>query len=167
MSPRRHWNMNTATAETIDGGKQHAHSCTRGKKWSKVELATMIGGFIIFWPVGLVALGAKLVNGEMWPGARENVMPWTAWQTCRDKRSTSAGSWQSHAWKTHGWRQSTSGNAAFDAYRKAQLERLEAERRKLDEEQRAFADYVEKLRHAKDQDEFDRFMSERNVPPAS
>jgi hypothetical protein len=41
------------------------------------------------------------------------------------------------------------------------LARLEEERRKLDEEQRAFGEYLAKLRKAKDQDEFDRFMAER------
>jgi hypothetical protein len=43
---------------------------------------------------------------------------------------------------------------------------LEAERRKLEEEQKAFADHLAKLRRAKDQEEFDRFMAERNPPKA-
>jgi hypothetical protein len=155
--------MTTAAADTIhvektDEGHGHRYGgCAGKKKWSKVELATMIGGFIVFWPVGLIALGAKLVNGEMWPGARDNVMPWTAWQTHRDAKGG-----PSYAWKTSAWSKPASGNAAFDDYRKAQLDRLEAERRKLDDEQKAFAEYVDKLRRAKDQDEFDRFMAERN-----
>ena len=49
-----------------------------------------------------------------------------------------------------------SGNAAFDEYRKQTLKRLE-------EEQAEFADYVERLRQARDQEEFDRFMSERRA----
>ena len=55
-----------------------------------------------------------------------------------------------------------SGNAAFDDYRAAVLKRLEEERRKLDEEQMAFRAFVERLRRAKDQEEFDRFMADRN-----
>ena len=66
-----------------------------------------------------------------------------------------------------GWKASSgysfagSGNAAFDEYKREQLKRLDEERRKLEEEQHAFRDFVEKVRRAKDQDEFNRFMSER------
>ena len=59
---------------------------------------------------------------------------------------------------------SGSGNAAFDAYKREQMKRLDEERRKLEDEQKAFRDFVEKVRRAKDQDEFDRFMTERNAP---
>ncbi len=170
--------MNTsATADTVDLGKEgqnekhhnvhHRHGgCKSRGKWSKLEIATMVGGFIVFWPVGLVALGVKLVNGEMWPGARENVMPWTAWQNYRAEKGNKPFGFSSSSWGTTSWTPGTSGNAAFDAYKKEQLERLEAERRKLEDEQRAFAEHLVKLRRAKDQEEFDRFMAERNAPKA-
>ena len=88
--------MNTsATADTIDLGKEdysekkhHDHkrgACGSRGKWSKLEIFTMVGGFIVFWPVGLVALGAKLVTGEMWKGSKENVMPWTAYSNWRSR----------------------------------------------------------------------------------
>ena len=47
------------------------------------------------------------------------------------------------------------GNAAFDDYRRATLERL-------DEESREFKAFVERLRQAKDQAEFEAFMAERS-----
>ena len=59
-----------------------------------------------------------------------------------------------------------SGNAAFDAYKREQMKRLDEERRKLEDEQKAFREFVEKVRRAKDQDEFDRFMADRNAPSA-
>lgn len=49
---------------------------------------------------------------------------------------------------------SASGNAAFDAYRDDTMQRLE-------EEQRAFGDFMERLKRARDQEEFERFMDER------
>jgi Protein of unknown function (DUF2852) len=170
---RRYYRMNTsstATAEPGDLGHDYGHrrhGCGhKGKrKWSGVELAVIIGGFVAFWPVGLVALGIKLVKGELWAGSAHSVSPWTAyknWQEARgDKPFTFSGAhWGSH-WG-HGPQAST-GNAAFDAYKREQLDRLEAERRKLDDEQKAFAEHLAKLRRAKDQDEFDRFMAERNT----
>ena len=50
-----------------------------------------------------------------------------------------------------------SGNRAFDEYRMETLRRLE-------EEQREFRDFLERLRFAKDKTEFDQFMAERRDP---
>jgi len=63
--------------------------------------------------------------------------------------------------KGHGdwWRPASSGNRAFDEYRSETLKRLE-------EEQREFKEFLERLRFAKDRSEFDQFMNERrNRPP--
>ena len=46
------------------------------------------------------------------------------------------------------------GNQAFDDYRADTLRRLE-------EEEREFRDYLERLRQAKDKAEFDQFMNDR------
>lgn len=59
---------------------------------------------------------------------------------------------------------SSSGNAAFDEYREATIKRLE-------DEEREFRDFLERLRLAKDRAEFDEFMKERKsraaAPPQS
>ena len=71
----------------------------------------------------------------------------------------------SDKWRSTSYGFASSGNAAFDDYKRTQLARLEEERRKLDEEQKAFREHLARLRKAKDQDEFDRFMAERKAPP--
>jgi hypothetical protein len=53
-----------------------------------------------------------------------------------------------------GGHRASSGNRAFDEYRAETLRRLE-------EEQREFKEFLDRLRHAKDKAEFDEFMSER------
>ena len=61
------------------------------------------------------------------------------------------------------WQPPSSGNRAFDEYRAETLRRLE-------EEQREFRDFLDRLRFAKDKQEFDQFMSERRnrqTPEAS
>ncbi len=60
--------------------------------------------------------------------------------------------------------QRPTGNASFDAYRQDMLNRLE-------QEQKSFEDFLTRLRDAKDQREFDRFMDDRatrdsDSPPA-
>lgn len=125
------------------------------KPWSLYEVGAMVGGFVVFWPLGLLALFLKFKNGEMWKGSSASMTPWAScnWQkTDMSKWTMKSGSF------------SNSGNAAFDDYKRNALASLEAERRKLDDEQRAFAAHLAKLRQAKDQDEFDRFMAERNAP---
>jgi hypothetical protein len=65
------------------------------------------------------------------------------------------GSW---GWDRWGYPRS-SGNHAFDEYRAETLRRLE-------EEQREFRDFLNRLRQAKDKAEFEQFMAERrNRPP--
>ena len=54
----------------------------------------------------------------------------------------------------------SSGNHAFDEYKAETLRRLE-------EEQKEFGSFLERLRFAKDKAEFDQFMADRrNRPPA-
>ena len=94
----------------------------------------MVLGFIAFWPIGLAILGYMIWSGNMgcWKG----------------RKSYSK-------WKQEFGGQSSSGNRAFDEYREATVKRLE-------DEQREFEMFLERLRQAKDQHQFDQFMSERN-----
>ena len=125
--------------------------------WSVWEIGALVAGFLIFWPLGFLALFLKWKNGEMWRGASTARAPWSGF------KAPDFSSWKIYRPGNF----SHSGNAAFDDYRRAQFQRLEEERRKLDEEQRAFSEFVNKLRRAKDQDEFDRFMAEHRGPASA
>ncbi|MFO1172834.1 MAG: DUF2852 domain-containing protein [Hyphomicrobiaceae bacterium] len=103
-------------------------------RWGKPAwIALMVASFIIFWPLGLALLAYMIWSGRM---------------RCETNRW---GSWKSR----HGVMGST-GNRAFDDYREETLKRLE-------DEAREFKAFVEKLRFAKDKDEFDRFMADRRA----
>ena len=67
--------------------------------------------------------------------------------------------------RARGYYSASTGNAAFNEWRTAELARLDEERRKLDEAQREFAEYSDAIRRAKDREEFDRFMAERRSRP--
>jgi hypothetical protein len=56
------------------------------------------------------------------------------------------------------WHGPASGNRAFDEYREETLRRLE-------QEQREFVEFLDRLRQAKDKREFDEFMAERRTRP--
>ena len=155
-------NMGGQSHDHSDDNKGHGKRCgSRGRRrWSFLEIAVVVGSFIVFWPLGIAALVLKLVKGELWSGASDMAPPWQKWKD--NDGFGFAKDWS----KGRGHWQPSSGNAAFDAYRKEQLEKLEAERRKLDDERKAFAEHLAKLRMAKDQQEFERFMSERQPPAA-
>ena len=154
--------MHQYSTDTIDQGPVHARGCCGGmakRRWSALEIGVVVGSFILFWPLGIAALAVKMFKGELWKGASDFATPWSNWK--QGERFDFASNWKTKFNESH-----STGNAAFDDYRKAALEKLEAERRKLDEERKAFAEYLDKLRRAKDQDEFDRFMQERSAPTA-
>lgn len=107
-------------------------------------ITAMVLGFIVFWPAGIAILAYLLWSGRMWNGAGCG----KGWQ---DKRK---------AWQGFGRTMRSSGNRAFDDYKAETLKRLE-------DEQREFLSFLERLRKAKDQAEFDQFMAERNKPQGS
>ena len=123
-------------------------------QWGPLTIALMVLGFVVWFPLGLAML-AYILWGEMFGGSAEKAEAWAqkskAW--CRD---------QSFNHKHNGWSRHSSGNAAFDDYRAEQLKRLDEERKRLDEEIHAFHEYMRNLRMAKDREEFDRFMRDRN-----
>ncbi|MEO6015556.1 MAG: DUF2852 domain-containing protein [Devosia sp.] len=123
-------------------------------QWGPITIALMVLGFVVWWPLGLAIL-AYILWGEKFGGSSEKAEAWMnkskAW--CRD---------QNHGHHNRSnWRQS-SGNAAFDDYRAEQLKRLDEERKRLDEEINAFHEHMRNLRMARDREEFDRFMRDRN-----
>ncbi|WP_395684975.1 DUF2852 domain-containing protein [Aestuariivirga sp.] len=148
-----------ASAEFGDTAQGSVHGCKSGGlgRWSGWEIGAMVAGFVVFWPLGLLAIFAKWKFGQLWKGSAQGAAPWGG-LTLPD-----ISSW---GWQGVGSAAMGSGNAAFDAYKREQLRRLEEEKRRLDVEQREFRAFVERLRRAKDQDEFDRFMAERAARPA-
>ena len=99
--------------------------------------------FVLFWPLGLALLAFLIGSGRM--GCWRHHGRMRRWADMEDY--------------VRGWREGpSSGNHAFDAYRADTLKRLE-------EEQRDFTAFLERLRFAKDKAEFDEFLAERRRRP--
>ncbi|CDX21124.1 conserved hypothetical protein [Mesorhizobium sp. ORS 3324] len=122
--------------------------------WTPATIALMVIGFMVFWPLGFAML-AYIIWGDRLEGFKRDVNRATdgIFAGCR-RSSERAARWG------HG--SSRTGNVAFDDWREKELERLAEERRKLDEMLSEFDEYARELRRAKDQEEFDRFMAQRN-----
>jgi hypothetical protein len=135
--------------------------------WPLGLLILMVLAFCVWWPLGLAILAFMIGSGRMGCWNHHNDGRWehhmNRWQSKMERmqermdrlrgrmeRGRGAGGW---------WGQPpSSGNRAFDDYRAETLQRLE-------DEQREFKEFLERLRFAKDRAEFDQFMSERRNRP--
>ncbi len=134
------------------------HTALIKPAWSPLTIALMVLGFIVFWPLGMAVL-AYILWGEYFGGTQEKA---SAWVDRQRQGFKSRRGWAGHG--SHHYRgYQSSGNAAFDDYRTEQLKRLDEERRRLEEERQAFEEYMANLHKARDREEFDRFMRERNT----
>ena len=122
-----------------------------------LALAFMIGGWL-WWPLGIAFLAFIIWSQKMSCWNHHGMSRWeNKMQRMQDKvdrvRSKMEGMGMRGGFGWGGGPPS-SGNRAFDDYRTETLKRLE-------DEQREFRDFLDRLRFAKDKTEFDQFMSER------
>ena len=116
-------------------------------------IAATVLAFWAFWPLGLAILAFLAFSGRLRACAMHGAGRWYNTESSRGGcgwRGWNRG-WQG-GWGGGGGR--PSGNAAFDESRAETLRRLE-------DEQREFVEYLERLRRAKDKAEFDQFMADR------
>jgi len=142
-----------------------------GLGWKPMELVAMILGFILFWPIGLAILFAKIWQmrsahaGDLpsFIQAKMNEKFREKWEQKMGRHWACGARRDFSDWPRH-WRAGmrSSGNLAFDDWREAELARLEEERQKLVAAEREFAEFMDNLRRAKDREEFDRFMAARH-----
>ena len=130
-----------------------------GGRWTTPDFAATIVGFAIHWELGVAFLVLKL-----WQQA--SGYPGSVFAFGREKwdglvalaRSVLSGTTMP---ALHLGARS-SGNQAFDAWRRAELSRIDAERERLRHAEREFASYRDELLHAKDREDFERFMQIRD-----
>ena len=154
--------MSCATARS-DGWERTDHRYYGPSFWSWHPgwIVFMILGFIFWWPVGLAILAFTLWSRRMgcWGWGGHGYDRFEAkmdhWQAKMDRMRD-----KMERFGQRGWGGPSSGNHAFDEYRADTLRRLE-------EEQREFREFLQRLRAAKDKAEFDQFMAERRNRPAS
>ncbi len=121
--------------------------------WTPATIALMVLGFIFFWPLGLAML-AYIIWGDRLGDFKRQV---------NEKTDSMFGSFRNCGKSESFGFGGTTGNAAFDDWRREELDRLAEERRKLEEARANFEAYAQELRRARDKEEFERFMNERRA----
>ncbi|GLU26429.1 MULTISPECIES: DUF2852 domain-containing protein [Brucella/Ochrobactrum group] len=121
--------------------------------WTPATIALMVLGFVFFWPLGLAML-AYIIWGDRLGDFKRQV---------NEKTDSMFGSFRNCGKSESFGFGGTTGNAAFDDWRREELDRLAEERRKLEEARADFEAYAQELRRARDKEEFERFMNERRA----
>ncbi|WP_027579744.1 DUF2852 domain-containing protein [Bradyrhizobium sp. Ai1a-2] len=126
--------------------------------WHPGWIAVTILGFIIWWPIGLALLFYTLGSRKMgcWSHHDQD-----RWQNKMERMQYKMDRMRDRMERRgfgFGFGPPSSGNRAFDEYRAETLQRLE-------EEQKEFKEFLSRLRHAKDKEEFDAFMNQHRTRP--
>jgi Protein of unknown function (DUF2852) len=151
------WNTDPSAVHAGPAAEQPG-SAPRQRGWKPSELVAMIGGFIVFWPLGLAALALKYgwLGLDRWEwGQRQWArLPGTP-KSCKGRNSMADGEGPRAQLNL------SSGNLAFDGWKAAELARLEQQYAELAASQKAFESFLQQLREARDRETFDRFMANR------
>ena len=137
-----------------------------------MAIVLMVLGFIWWWPVELVILGFLIARRKygywrqpMFAGNEPTYYRnpgMDRWERkiarLQEKMEHVRGRMERFRGRGDWFGPSSSGNRAFDDYRAETLKRLE-------DEQREFKEFLERLRFAKDRSEFDQFMAARRERP--
>ena len=123
--------------------------CSWGKKsgnWSGFNIAAMVFGFILFWPLGLFIL--------FWNMSGRSVKELPNW--IRQTWSRVTGLWGGDT-GVHG--ANYSGNVVFNDYQETQYDRIREIKDEIKERSQRFKNFRDDAKRRADQEEFDRFMS--------
>lgn len=128
----------------------------RGVDWldghgRKAWIIATVAGFFVAPPVGIALLLFSIGTGRMFSRRHRDSTEMT--RSCGWGRNGMREGWEDRMRSARAAMR-PSGNATFDAYKAETLRRLE-------DEQRAFEEFLGRLREAKDKAEFDQFMEDR------
>ena len=110
-------------------------------------LGLVVLAFWAAWPLGLAVFAFLMLSGRARAWRDELRHTPGRWFNLRSGAGVSAS-------RSSGAASRSSGNDAFDAYRVAELSQLE-------EQEKEFKGFLDRLRLARDKEEFDKFMAEQ------
>ena len=154
------WSGGGWTEVRRDGKPRPPAAHATAGRWTALDVALTVGTFVLGWQVCVAFVGLKLWHQAS--GFEGSVLAFAGdrWDVLvrATRRLLAGGSGFSMPFVSR-----SSGNHAFDAWRQAELQCIEAERNKLRASEQDFAAYRDELLHAKDSEDFERFMRAREA----
>ena len=125
------------------------HCCgkwgSRGN-WSGLNIAAMVVGFMVFWPIGLLIL-YWIIKGRSVKELPNGI---------REQYSRIVGGWRGND-------VGPSGNVVFNEFQQTQYDRIREIKDEIKERSRRFTEFRANAKRRADEDEFNRFMDEAPV----
>ena len=138
-----------STGQHTDAGASKRSRCKRSSdaNWSGINIAVMVAGFMLFWPIGLFMLFWILI------GRDAQALP----ATIRQQWSKVTGFWEG----TNGQHaHDSTENVVFNEFQQTQYERIREIKDELSERARRFRDFRANAQRRADEEEFSNFMSD-------
>ena len=135
--------------QRADTGKGGHSRCKRSgdANWSGANIAAMVVGFMLFWPIGLFMLFWILIGQDV------RSLP----ETIRQQWSKVVGFWDGNSCQRA---QHSTENVVFNEFQQTQYERIREIKEELKERARRFRDFRANSRRRADEEEFNRFMND-------
>lgn len=123
--------MTSSSHSTTNDSRQDSHShngcCNKGN-WSFMNIAAMVIGFIVFWPVGLFLLFWNISGRDV------RDLPSVIQEKC-------AAIFSGSFYRSKGHRDSTDNNSVFEEYQQTQYDRITEIKEEIKDRARRFRDF--------------------------
>lgn len=144
--------MSSSSESTFDQREHRSHSQCCGHwggrgNWSGLNIAAMVVGFVIFWPIGLLIL-YWIIKGRSVKELPDGM---------RRQWSRMTGSWSGSGANARG---DAGDNDVFNEYQQTQYDRIRELKDEIKDRSRRFARFRASAKRREDEEEFNRFMSE-------
>ena len=143
--------MSSSSASTHDqpANRSRNRCCGgwgKGANWSGSNIAAMVVGFVLFWPVGLFVLYWIVTGREIWELPQWLYRQWSK---------------LTGMWNTDGH----SDNVVFNEFQQTQYDRIREIREEIKRRARRFSEYRANAKRRADEEEFNRFMDDAPGSP--
>lgn len=147
--------MTSSSSTTANNSHQYHHSrsdCCKKGNWSFLNIAAMIVGFILFWPVGLFLLFWNISGRDV------RDVPSVIQEKC-------AAMFNGSFFRSRGHQESAEGNSVFEEYQQTQYDRVTEIKEEIKDRSRRFKNFRSKAKRRADESEFKDFMSSDRPKP--
>lgn len=149
--------MTTSDHNTADTTFSAVPAASSRGKWSGINIAGMVLGFVLFWPIGLIVLGWILSGRDvrdLFTLVRDKLAHMLPFRGGRNGLNAFDMNFNAH-----------SDNVVFDEYQQTQHDRIQEIKDEISERAKRFGDFRASAKRRADKEEFDRFMND--VPASS